>query len=270
MNTVLFYNRNAPVVLFFGMLLFTCLSLTPATATEIVIVRTPKKVTVAADSRRVARSGSATSQEFKVCKIKRTRDVFVVASGMAYLIEGTGLEILTRDVDLAHRIQELEESLRIVATPAVARVRETLPSKYGEFLHGLPIIQVVIFGIDHGESFFYVREFGCELGRFVANRCKVVVTVRDKCPGHACDGNDSMAIDMPYRPSVASFLDKHPRFFSDTPTPQAVRQIIQIAHDAYPEQVDDNINIFELTPTRQRWIADEAGCQNEWENSLRK
>jgi hypothetical protein len=264
-----FRNPHVTQRLVFLMLLLCCY---PARGTTIVVIRNDQAIVIAADSRllEVTSGGGVRTAGNSECKVQKMARFFWASAQLDH-DDVTGFSV-QHFVATAGRFRgtlfaQMSEFERIIA-PALLREVTSLKTRDPNYYHALlvnsfPALEIVFFGVEKKELVLHFRQFIYKKAgrnfKIVANPVRAI-----DCPGVSCHRTQLVLLGE-YR-AIASFM-LHPTWPTGITPIDAARKLVEIEEQASPTYVGGPITEFVLNTNSEQWVADEVGCQKQWNKS---
>ena len=219
--------------------------------TSVAILRTPKRVVVAADSH-FGVSGPTVG-----CKIKSGRNISYAMAGLIqdsrskFYPDALAMDVAKHSPTVADAVDRFEKLAVPQFAKAVSRIKGDAPHIYNAEIKRVPEpFQIVFFAVESNVPLFIVSYF-----TVVESSKGVTVTPhRKECPGSACESSGRTII-MLGENSAATKLSSNPTFWVGINDPiSAVRKLVQTEIDAVPSRVQPPISILSIDTGGLRWI----------------
>lgn len=237
-------------------------------ATTIVLIRTPDRLVVGADSLMVKWQEVAGSQETYACKLHKEQSIFFAISGMGvvYSKSNFSAEQLIRDaISSSHSIKEAATRFMHASTGPYALVAKAMKTEDPDGwqlitqYHGQGItLAAIFFGVEEGVPTYSIVGFRVSTG----SRTKVSVDIAS-CPGRACEesvnGESAFVLgesDAAYHRIGGGDQNSFSRFRNANGDLHTVKQLIAVEASAVPRAVGGPVHIVTLDAAGEHW--DEA------------
>ncbi|MCA1600695.1 MAG: hypothetical protein LC776_03275 [Acidobacteria bacterium] len=236
-----------------------------AHGTALFVIRTPKEIVVAADSREIALQTHTTSPD-PVCKIRVFGDAFVVISGMVSDSRSNffALAIVDQagnaDRSLQWRIAMFEELVKGPLEKALQRIKWEDPVAYQEYV--TTPLGIRFLGVEEGELVLYNRRF--PVNDSIPNAVTVNIE-RRRCPGTDCPTG---IVAVYVQPPKATFYTRLRQEFAGFEKGQGnlaevARRFVQMQIDARLPNVGPPIDLLRVTKNGPEWICQKPECDKE-------
>jgi hypothetical protein len=225
-------------------------------ATSIVILRSPERIYIGADSRRVYRDPAATF-EGTVCKIVPAGQFYFVASGLTYANDEQVADIGTEAGRNGHSMKSAVELLK-------RRMQEFLPRALAsekqierEAASARPslVLETAFAGMENGEAVVAVqlyRKSGD--GR---------VKIETHTYGSSTPGRYDFIFLGKRRAIDDRLRGQFPEIRSDRDAAAFVTQMIELEISEAPETTARPIDVLKLDGSGARWLAEKAACEGD-------
>lgn len=245
----------------------------PCAATTVVLIRTPDRLIVGADSLVVEWQGAKGSQTAYACKLHKQQSVFFAISGMgiAYPATNFSVEQLIRDaISSSHSMKEAATQFMRASTVPYARVAKAMRTEDPEGWHlvrqhhgaGITLL-VIFFGLEQGTPAYVIVGFRPSIGP----RIKVSADIAS-CPGRACgdafNGESALVLgesDAAYDRVGGGDQFSFSRFHNANGDIETVKQLIAAEAAAAPKTVGGPVHIVTLDAAGERWEQTAGICK---------
>jgi len=242
-------------------------------ATTIVLIRTPDRLIVGADSLMVEWQNVTNSQAIYACKLHKERSIFFAISGMGVVYSGTNFsaEHLIRDaISSSHSIKEAATQFMHTSTVPYARVVKAMRTAdpYGWQLirqyHGGGItLAAIFFGLERGVPTYVIVGFRVSTGPIT----KVSADIAS-CPGRACEDSVNGEAALVLGESNAAYhqiggedQNSFKKFRHAIGDLHTVKQLIALEAVAVPHAVGGPVHIVTLDAGGEHWDAAAGICK---------
>lgn len=228
----------------------------PAHATSIVILRSPDRIYIGADSRRLYRDPAATF-EGSVCKIVPAGSFFFVASGLTYANDE---QVADLGAEAGRNAQSIKSALELFRR----RIREFLPQALaaaGQIEHtpdnpaSSLVLEAAFIGMQGGASSVNVEWYRRSGPLSNAHLTTDRRTYGSRTPGHYD------FIFLGKHRAIDDYLDGHfPSIHSDSEATAFITQMIDLEIADSPESTASPIDIVELDGSGTHWLRRKPVC----------
>ncbi|HEX3681074.1 MAG TPA: hypothetical protein VHU83_00935 [Bryobacteraceae bacterium] len=237
-------------------LLLVCLCL-PARATSIVILRSPDRIYIGADSRRTYRDPAATF-EGTVCKIVPAGPFYFLASGLTYANDEQVADIGADAGRNAHSIKGAVELLRrrmqefLPAALAAEKQIERGDADVGRSL----VLETAFAGVENGSTFVSMQLYRKSGG-----------DGRVRMESHAYSSSTPGRYDFIFLGKRRAIDDRlagrFPDIRSDRDAVAFITQMVDLEIAESPESTAGPIDIVRLDGSGAHWLQQKAACGGE-------
>lgn len=233
-----------------------CLSL-PAHSTSIVILRSPDRIYIGADSRRMYRDPAATF-EGTVCKIVRAGQLYFMASGLTYANDEQVADLGADAGRNAHSIKAAVELLRrrmAQFLPAALASEKQIEHEGAEAGRSL-VLETAFAGVENGSALVSVqlyRKSGTD-GR---------VKIESHVYGSSTPGRYDFIFLGKRRAIDDRLAGRFPEIRSDRDAFAFITQMIELEISESPETTAGPIDILKLDGSGGRWLQQKPACGGE-------
>lgn len=236
--------------------------------TTVVLIRTPDRLVVGADSLFVKWQNITGPRATYACKLHKEQSIFFAISGMGIVYSATSFsaEQLVRDaISSSDSMREAAARFMHASIEPYARVAKAMRTEDPEGWHlvrqyhgtGITLL-VIFFGLEHGVPTYAIVGFRVSTG----SRPRVSADIAS-CPGRACEGSvngeSSLVLgesDAAYRRIGGAAQVLFSRFHNANGDLRTVKQLIALEASAVPHAVGGPVHIVTVDAAGEHW--DEA------------
>jgi hypothetical protein len=255
------YRSKAHVSRVLAIAAMLCCGVIGARATTIVVVYTPKDVSIAADS-----VGTFETGPKSVCKIYRMGNVFLGVAGIDNdpVTKFRISEIVFRASRGVQRFDDkIVAAARAINSNLLAEARNLKVTRLRDFSRitnpETGGVTIILVGIQDGAPFAIGQHFGVSLGS--KRDIKVAPGKSKQCPGVECPSGVTYTFRLGVVGAIEKYLSvPHPQI---TDSAESARQLAQLEIDDHAAGVGGPIDVIRLTTKGVQWVQQKPGCPIE-------
>lgn len=231
---------------------------TSARATTIVVVYTPKEVSIAADS-----LGTFSTGPQSVCKVYQAGEVFIGVAGAANdpITKFNVANIVFAATNFVRRFTDkmtaAANAIEAKLLEEARQVRSTRPKEFDNLINpDIGGVSIILIGRQDGILYAIGQKF--MISADARQNLAVVASGVQQCPGTACAPDRPYTFWMGSATEIQKYMSvPHPRV---TDTAASARHLVQMEIDAHAIGVGPPIDVLRMTMTGSEWIQQKKGC----------
>jgi len=218
-------------------------------ATTVVVIRTPQRVIIAADS-----LAAANDKHFQTCKIG-TNKQFPISFAIAGSVQDNGgfsaIDLAETAISTSPDVQSAAHKFELSTTLPfenfVRRRRRDDPAAFKKLLTEPEPLQVAFAAVEKNVPIYVIAYFTVT----VRGQAISVAAHENRCPGNGCPSG--RGADILGENGAARIQVKNPAFWSGLDPLSAARKLAEIEIAEYPEIVGPPISILTIDATGTHW-----------------
>jgi hypothetical protein len=253
-----------------GITVLLCWGASAARSTTIVVVYSPKEISIAADSTVTTMAENGAKRTESACKIyyvgSGPQDVFFAVAGLGRdrFTNFSVSQIVGNAAGSKKVFTEKLAAVKGVLIPAIRsearNLRETSPADLRPLLVGGVLI--VLVGLQGGLPSLIAEKFAVSVDS--RQNIRVLPERPIVCPSTECVAQDRnpYVLSMGRTTAIERFMARtSPKPFIDTAT--TAQQLVQLEIDDHPPDVGPPIDVLRITSEGPKWIRQKTGCPIE-------
>jgi len=231
----------------------------PTRGTSIVILRSPDRIYIGADSRRVYRDPAATF-EGSVCKIVPAGQFYFLASGLTYANDE---QVADMGADAGRNAHSVKAAVQLVRRrmqqflPAALAAEEQIERASNEIRPNL-VLETAFIGMQDGSALVAVDLY---------RRKGTLSSARITTEGHVYSSSTPGRYDFIFlgkrRAIDDRLLGQFPQMHSDNDAIAFISQMINLEISESPESTAAPIDILQLDGSGAHWLQEKPACEDE-------
>lgn len=231
----------------------------PSRATSIVILRSPDRIYIGADSRRMYRDPAATF-EGSVCKIVSAGQFYFVASGLTYAndeqVADIGVEAGRNAHSIKAAMQLMDRRMQQFLPPALEAEKQI--EHEPEEMRPSLVLETAFLGVQDGLALVAVQWY---------RRDATSVNRRVRTESHTYSSSTPGRYDFIFLGKRRAIDDRlagrFPQIRSDSNAIAFISQMIDLEVSESPETTAPPIDILELDASGPHWLQQKPACEGE-------